>query len=309
MSQTDTDDLLHSLASNGWEEISCPTCGTGEEGRLVFQRTDGHGIRQCQACGLMFVSPRLSPAGLAAIYEEENHERDTLLDNFSYEQWKRDPALTRRATTSYKVKAMLLDLVGQHLETGTRLLDVGCGFGLTVLEATKRGYLAEGVEISQRRLMLARERLGLTLMQGRLEELRLPAGSYDGVIFWDVLEHVHNPLEILAEIRRVTRPGGFIFGQVPNWRGLTNRYKTFLSRHGFSHKQFKHFGMPNHVFMFDARSLEGMLDKCGWRLVYCRSWSKLKYHQKVSAFQRCFYGILERRNLTDYIAFVAQNRP
>jgi SAM-dependent methyltransferase len=256
----------------------------------------------------MFVSPRLLPAKLAAIYEEENPLSDTLLDNFSYERWRQDPVMTRRSTMSHKVKAMLLDLVGQYLEPGSRLLDVGCGFGLTVLEATKRGYRAEGIDISKRRLTLAREKLGLTLMHGRLEELRLPTGTYDGVIFWDVLEHVHNPLEILAEIRRITRPGGFMFGQVPNWRGLTNRYKTFLNKHGFSHKQFKHFGVPNHVFMFDERSLGEMLDKCGWRLVYCRSWSKLKYQQKVSAVQRCFYGILERRNLTDYIAFVAQSQ-
>jgi SAM-dependent methyltransferase len=130
--------------------------------------------------------------------------------------------------------------------------------------------------------------------------------TYDGVILWDVLEHVHNPLEILREIRRITRLGGCIFGQVPNWRGLTNRYKTFLNRHGCARKQFKHFGIPNHVFMFDEGSLRQMLERCSFRLVYCRSWSKLKYNVAPSPLARWFHEMLEERNLTDYLTFVAQ---
>jgi 2-polyprenyl-3-methyl-5-hydroxy-6-metoxy-1,4-benzoquinol methylase len=295
-------------AATDWEEANCPTCGKATQSRLLFQRTDGHGIRHCRGCGLIFVSPRLRPGRLAAIYERENPARDTLLEDFTYERWQRDPALNHRATTSYKVKSMLLDLVGQYLAPGARLLDVGCGFGLTVLEATHRGYVAEGIDISERRLTFAREKLGLSLRQGRLEEMALSEGAYDGVIFWDVLEHVHNPLQILDEIRRITKPGGYLFGQVPNWRGLTNRYKTFLSRHGFGRKQFKHFGLPHHVFMFDERSLRGMLEKCGFELVYCRSWSKLKYKMHSTAWERWFYGALEERRLTDYITFVGRTQ-
>ena len=98
-----------------------------------------------------------------------------------------------------------------------------------------------------------------------------------------------------------------MFGQVPNWRGLTNRYKTFLNRHGFARKQFKHFGIPNHVFMFDEGSLRQMLAKCGLNLVYCRSWSKLKYHMHPPSWKRWFYHVLEQRKLTDYIIFVGGN--
>src|SRR5262249_46145496 len=152
-----------------------------------------------------------------------------------------------------------------------------CGFGLSVLEARRRGFDADGIDISEHRLRIARERIGLDLRRGRLGEARLPGATFDGVIVWDVLEHVHNPLEILGEIHRITRAGGFLFGQVPNWRGLSNRFKTFLNRHGLSRKQFKHFGLPHHVFMFDELSLEAMLAKCGFEIVYCRSWSKLKY--------------------------------
>ena len=289
-----------------WEEVVCPTCGPTAPSRLLFQRQDRHGIRLCHGCGLMFASPRFTPAKLAEIYEREDVSDASVFENFDYARWKSQAGYNVRALTSYKVKDLLLNLVAQYLPAESRLLDVGCGFGLTVYEAKQRGYRADGIDISQRFLKLAREKLGLNLQQGRLEDAHFPDSSYDGVIFWDVLEHVHNPLELLSEIQRITRPGGYIFGQVPNWRGLSNRYKTFLNRHGFAYKQFKHFGIPHHVFSFDEGSVRRILEKSGWRVVYLRSWSKLKFRLNPTPLQRWFHEALERRNLTDYLSFVAE---
>jgi 2-polyprenyl-3-methyl-5-hydroxy-6-metoxy-1,4-benzoquinol methylase len=288
------------------EEVGCPTCGPAARNRLLFQRTDGLGIRLCDGCGLMFVSPRLTPRKLAEIYESEDFADITVFDNFNYDQWKQQAGYVVNALSSYKVKAMLLDLVAKYVPPGGRLLDVGSGFGLTVYEANRRGFHAEGIDISQRLATLAHEKLGVTVHCGPVEKAHLDANRFNGVIFWDVLEHVHNPLEILAEILRILRPGGYLFGQVPNWRGLTNRYKTFLNRHGLAHKQFKHFGIPHHVFNFDERSLRRMLEQAGFEVVYCRCWSKLKYKINPSPVSRWFHETLERRNLTDYLAFVAQ---
>ncbi|MGD1017785.1 MAG: methyltransferase domain-containing protein [Verrucomicrobiia bacterium] len=291
-----------------WEEVNCPSCGPDAQSRLLFQRIDGHGIRLCLGCGLIFVSPRFTPGRLAAMYEREDYADESVFDNFDYEAWVKQIDYKVHAMSCYKVKAMLVELLTRYLGTGARVLDVGCGFGLTVLEANRRGFDAEGIDLSEHFVALARGKLGLgeKVRQGRLEDLHLADSAYDGVIFWDVLEHVHNPLEILAEIRRILRPGGYLFGQVPNWRGLTNRYKTFLNRHGFGHKQFKHFGIPHHVFNFDEGSLRLMLEKAGFEVVYCRSWSKLKYKINPSPLSRWFHGTLERRNLTDYLVFVAQ---
>ncbi len=293
--------------AGGLEQVVCPTCGPTAQNRFLFQRADGLGIRLCNECGLMFVSPRLTARKLAEIYESEDFSDTSVFDNFDYDQWKQQTGYVVNSLSSYKVKAMLLDLVAKYVPPGGRLLDVGSGFGLTVFEANRRGFRAEGIDISQRLASLAHEKLGVAVHCGHVEEAHLDRDSYDAVIFWDVLEHVHNPLEILAEIRRITRPCGYLFGQVPNWRGLTNRYKTFLNRHGFGHKQFKHFGIPHHVFNFDECSLRLMLEKAGFEFVYCRSWSKLKYKINPSPLSRWFHETLERRNLTDYLVFVAQN--
>ena len=135
---------------------------------------------------------------------------------------------------------------------------------------------------------------GVTVRCGRIEEADIEEGSIDAVIFWDVLEHVHNPLEILAEIQRITRPGGHLFGQVPNWRGLTNRYKTFLNRHGLARKQFKHFGIPHHIFNFDESSLRRMMEKSRVATGLLPFVVKIEVQDQSLAAARWFHGALER---------------
>ena len=69
----------------------------------------------------------------------------------------------RRATAN-----RLLDLVGAHRPRG-RLLDVGCGHGLLLDEARKRGYDTVGLELSREAARHARETLGLDVRELPLE--------------------------------------------------------------------------------------------------------------------------------------------
>ena len=79
--------------------------------------------------------------------------------------------------------------------------------------------------------------------------------------------------------------------------GKTNVNVFAMAREGLRHQL---------AATFAARSLRHMLEKAGFDVVYCRSWSKLKYKINPSPMSRWFHETLERRNLTDYLAFVAQ---
>jgi 2-polyprenyl-3-methyl-5-hydroxy-6-metoxy-1,4-benzoquinol methylase len=56
--------------------------------------------------------------------------------------------------------------------------------------------------------------------------LPLESQSFDTVLLTDVLEHLYEPLRVLAEVRRVLRPGGHVIVGVP----LTQNPKTKPSR-------------------------------------------------------------------------------
>ncbi len=100
---------------------------------------------------------------------------------------------------------------------GARLLDVGCGTGsVTVHVAANTGARVVGVEPDPDRAARARER-GLDVRAELLsEELVRELGSFDVVMFADVLEHLADPLALLRIAATALAPGGAIVASVPN---------------------------------------------------------------------------------------------
>jgi ubiquinone/menaquinone biosynthesis C-methylase UbiE len=100
------------------------------------------------------------------------------------------------------------------------VLDVGCGTGATlaaVLEARPE-VRARGIDLSPRMVELARSRLGdrAEVQVADAEHLPFADGSADLVLCVDSFHHYPQPAAALAEIHRVTRPGGVLV--MGEWR-------------------------------------------------------------------------------------------
>lgn len=92
--------------------------------------------------------------------------------------------------------------------TGTRLLDVGCGAGLALVLAHKRGAAVTGLDASAPLLDLARSRLaGADLRQGDVEELPYADDSFDAVTAFNSVQYATDPVRALREVKRVATPG------------------------------------------------------------------------------------------------------
>jgi SAM-dependent methyltransferase len=104
---------------------------------------------------------------------------------------------------------------------GDRLLDVGCGPGLLLGEARRRGARGYGVDISRTALALARRHApGAAALSANAEALPFRDGSFDHLTCIGTLEHFLGPERALAEMRRVLRPGGRACILLPNVRAL-----------------------------------------------------------------------------------------
>jgi ubiquinone/menaquinone biosynthesis C-methylase UbiE len=93
-----------------------------------------------------------------------------------------------------------------------RALDVGCGTGALAYALAPLVGEVVGVDASEELLEAAREHAppGCTFVPGDAEALPFPYGDFDLVGCLRVLHHVRRPELVVAEIARVTRPGGRI---------------------------------------------------------------------------------------------------
>src|SRR6202035_2848301 len=92
---------------------------------------------------------------------------------------------------------------------GTRLLDVGCGSGLTLVLAAERGATPTGLDISPGLLDVARDRLpDADLRAGDMEFLPFGDAAFDAVTGVNAFQFAGDPRRALHEAARVTRPGG-----------------------------------------------------------------------------------------------------
>lgn len=197
------------------ETVSCNLCGSAETDEyavipdlLLARPAVTARLVRCRRCGLVYQNPRPTPAEIGEHYPPEyepytdyraKSRRNLLLDRaVAYGIGKR-----RRFVTKYK--------------SGGRLLDVGCAAGTFLVGMQDLGnWEVQGVELTPTVAELARQRYGLDVRTGTLEEAAFADGAFDAVTLWDVLEHVHDPAGTLREIRRILKPGGVLVARVPN---------------------------------------------------------------------------------------------
>jgi malonyl-CoA O-methyltransferase len=158
---------------------------------------------------------------------------------------------------------------------GEAVLDVGCGSGRYMLHALRRGAARViGVDLSPQMLARAGTELAalrtaadIDLVQGSLAALPVPDARANLTLCGLVVGHLDNLQQALAELCRVTRPGGTLLcsdvhpiGHALGWRrdfksgGLS--YAVRHTRHLYSHWHAACAGLGLRI----EQVLEPMLD-------------------------------------------------
>jgi SAM-dependent methyltransferase len=147
----------------------------------------------------------------------------------------------RRATAR-----RLLALIERHAARG-HLLEVGCGHGLLLDEARRRGWTVVGLEPSAASRAHARDALGLDVLDSTLDAYA--GGPFDAVVLADVLEHLADPVGTLRAAAARLRDGGVLLVVTPDPGSATARVAG-ARWWGF---------LPAHTYLLPRRTLRAVL--------------------------------------------------
>jgi 2-polyprenyl-3-methyl-5-hydroxy-6-metoxy-1,4-benzoquinol methylase len=179
---------------------------------------------------------------------------DAALRSYYNEAYMVPPERYVRQTAKH-APPILRELEKKFLKKG-RLLEVGCSWGFFLNAARRDGWQTTGIELDARAATHAREKLGLKVLTGTLENERMPLEPpYDAIVSFHVIEHLRDPIAFLRRCRELLSEDGVLILKTPNvasWIAKrTGAYWEWLCP-------------PAHIHLFSPGTLELALHKSGF---------------------------------------------
>jgi len=226
-------------------------------------------VMRCPECGLLFLSPRPTTAEIGQYYRYETYRQEFAPAVEDETTW------LRRWNRRYSLNK-LCHFIDEAKPGGGTLLDVGCGTGNFLAQMRAQGaWTVYGLDTNQKAVEYAKRRFQLQVFHGVLEDASYPPASFDVVTLWNVLEHLHDPIKTLQEVRRVLCSDGVLILSIPNGESLDAR---LFGPHWIG------LDPPRHLYTFARKTLETLLLRTGFRMRQVRHITG-SYHSFVFSTQ------------------------
>jgi 2-polyprenyl-3-methyl-5-hydroxy-6-metoxy-1,4-benzoquinol methylase len=242
---------------NGFEKVF--TYHAPPEGEVRFHFNSGtdylREVRRCGRCG-HFVSVHNMDEG--ALYSDD-YVTSTYGADGIRKAFERITALDPAKSDNVGRVRRVVEFARSYLMAPARenraptVLDIGSGLCVFLHRMKVAGWDGTALDPDERAVRHAREVVGVRGVQG--DFLTAPdLGQFDLVTFNKVLEHIKNPVAMLARSAGFLRPGGFVYLEVPDGEAAVadgpGREEFFIDHH--------------HIF--SAASLALLVVRAGFRL-------------------------------------------
>jgi 2-polyprenyl-3-methyl-5-hydroxy-6-metoxy-1,4-benzoquinol methylase len=282
-------EILGDWPANGLEHLgACPVCGSTSRTKLyenltdrVFRCAPGRWTMwRCEGCGSAYLDPRPTRETIHLAYtsyytHQTPGERPPPPDKW-FRRMRRalaDGYRNVRYGTHFAgadrfgyVLARLVPHLREPIDVEfrylphpgrtvtRRLLDVGCGNGGFLLTARTAGWEVYGCDPDP----AGREAAGtsgIEVRSGGIETWADREGWFDAITMSHVIEHVHDPVEVLRATFRLLRPGGRLYVEAPN---------VGSAGHAMFGHAWLHLDPPRHLVLFDHAILGRLLHEAGF---------------------------------------------
>lgn len=249
------------------EAVECPLgCAPSDE-TVIIGHDLLHGLPGnfkvvcCKACGLQRTSPRPTPDSIGFYYPDDyGPYKGTRVINNGAKERDIKSRLIEIAKIIFDTKAKALPAVQKG-----RLLEIGCASGSFLHHMAQHGWDVEGIELSPTAAQAARK-LGYAVDIGALEKISKPTQSYNLIVGWMVLEHLHQPVESLRKLASWAKRDAMLAVSVPNVGSVESRL--------FGSNWYA-LQLPNHLFHYDTTSITKVMHAAGWEV------TQIHHHRNV----------------------------
>ena len=135
-------------------------------------------------------------------------------DSFAHEWWnKRGPY-----KLIHNLTPLRLDYIQKHLDIkNSNILDIGCGGGILAEELTDKGANVTGLDASKKTIKIANDHakekgFNINYLNTSLEEhIKKNNQKYDGIVCFELIEHVPDQLKLIQDISSICKKGTRVF--------------------------------------------------------------------------------------------------
>ncbi len=238
----------------------CPVCLEPSQTKFVrnYRSQDGvFSLYECLSCLIQFWEPFVNPG--AVWYEAQEIYR------------LKKPKLYRGYHKSF------LRSFPSFL-AGTKLLDIGCGTGEFLNEVNQKGVQCWGVDSDTIDIQTAQEYFGLlNLYTMPFDDFfnidALP--QFDFITFFEVLEHLDNPLKFITNVKKILKPSGRIVLSVP-FRG-----RMFVDAYEWDFP-------PYHLSRWNESAIARLFRKIDFKIC------SINYADEYIHFHELIFGLRQR---------------
>lgn len=157
------------------------------------------------------------------------------------------------------------DLLARISPEARNVLEFGCGEApLGAALKTRQKCRVVGIELDPRAAAIARKRIDDVYCGDAREIVAILADRFDWIIGGDIVEHLDEPWSFLADLRRVSTPGGHLLLSIPNVANAAVIADLLRGRFDYVYMGLTCVG---HLRFFTRRSIEEMLTIAGWTIV------------------------------------------
>jgi SAM-dependent methyltransferase len=227
----------------------CPSCQNKSFKPLMdvgdhFLSKERFKLLQCGLCSLLRTDPMPSETEIGAYYKSDEYlshgaERKGLFASLY--------RLAKNHNLSWKTNLI------SRLHNDARYLDYGCGTADLISHCQSRGMNVRGAEPNSEAISHAPSdvRAAIVSPKEELESIR----TYDVISLWHVLEHIHEPREVLLKLKEKINSSGHLVIAIPN-------YASFDAKHYGAH--WAAWDVPRHLWHYTPDQIIPFLESLGF---------------------------------------------